>query len=110
MTGCRVVCHWRELHILDLDIAALQWGSINSSRCRLGRCNSYQLSALQHLPILPNVHLMYLQVSLTVLRDLDLLALRNLGYVEMALRDYLDLSIFSYLVDLNLLGVGQCVV
>lgn len=49
LTGCRVVCHWRELHILDLDIAALQWGSINSSRCRLSRCNSYQLSALQHL-------------------------------------------------------------
>lgn len=31
LTSCRVVCHWCELHILDLDIAALEWGSINTS-------------------------------------------------------------------------------
>lgn len=100
-----VVGHWSQLHILDLDVTALERRPIHPGGGSVRRGDGYELGSLQHLPILS--HVVYLQIALAVLRDLHLLPLRHLGDVEVA---YLDLAVLSDLVDLDLLGVGQGVV
>lgn len=45
----RVVCHRGQLHVLDLDVAPLERGSIDAPRGGLCRSHRDQLCALQHL-------------------------------------------------------------
>lgn len=48
--GCSgVVGHRRQLHVLDLDVAALERRAVHPRGSRVRRSHGYQLSPLQHL-------------------------------------------------------------